>query len=90
VADLPQTWYTAMHVLACEVRRMSRLLWTPVMAEEGIPAKVIQDLMTRLNRWRDSYLNTVGVPSNFEADWNFVAAVSACKFLTNVISGIVR
>ena len=68
-----------MHVLAREVRWMSRMLWTPIMAEEGIPAKVIQDLMTRLNRWRDVYLNTVGVPSNFEADWNFVAAVSACK-----------
>ncbi|CUA71603.1 multidrug resistance regulator 2 [Candida albicans SC5314] [Rhizoctonia solani] len=73
------TWYTAMHVLAREVRCMSRMLWTPVMAEEGIPAKVIQDLITRLNRWRDVYLNTVGVPSNFEADWNFVAAVSACS-----------
>ncbi|CAE6414217.1 unnamed protein product [Rhizoctonia solani] len=73
------TWYTAMHVLAREVRWMSRMLWTPAMAEEGIPAKVIQDLMTRLNRWRDVYLNTVGVPSNFEADWNFVAAVSACS-----------
>ncbi|CAE6452840.1 unnamed protein product [Rhizoctonia solani] len=73
------TWYTAMHVLVREVRWMSRMLWTPVMAEEGIPAKVIQDLMTRLNRWRDVYLNTVGVPSNFEADWNFVAAVSACS-----------
>ncbi|KAJ1309737.1 hypothetical protein OPQ81_006502 [Rhizoctonia solani] len=73
------TWYTAMHVLAREVRWMSRMLWTPVVAEEGIPAKVIQDLMARLNRWRDVYLNTVGVPSNFEADWNFVAAVSACS-----------
>ncbi|KAF8610034.1 hypothetical protein BDV93DRAFT_4989 [Ceratobasidium sp. AG-I] len=73
------TWYTALHVLACEVRRMSRILWTPAMSEEGIPAKVIQDLITRLNRWRDGYLNTVGVPSNFEADWNFVAAVSACS-----------
>ncbi|KAH7340911.1 hypothetical protein B0J17DRAFT_716088 [Rhizoctonia solani] len=73
------TWYTAMHVLAREVRWMSRMLWTPVMAEEGIPAKVIQDLITRLSRWRDVYLNTVGVPSNFEADWNFVAAVSACS-----------
>ncbi|CAE7053890.1 unnamed protein product [Rhizoctonia solani] len=73
------TWYTAMHVLAREVRWMSRMLWTPVIAEEGIPAKVIQDLLTRLNRWRDAYLNTVGVPSNFEADWNFVAAVSACS-----------
>jgi CRISPR/Cas system CMR-associated protein Cmr3 (group 5 of RAMP superfamily) len=58
---------------------MSRLLWTPAMAEEGIPAKVIQDLISRLNLWRDNYLNAVGVPSNFEADWNFVAAVSACK-----------
>ncbi|KAF8710565.1 GAL4-like Zn(II)2Cys6 (or C6 zinc) binuclear cluster DNA-binding domain, partial [Rhizoctonia solani] len=73
------TWYTAMHVLAREVRWMSRMLWTPVIAEEGIPAKITQDLMTRLNRWRDVYLNTVGVPSNFEADWNFVAAVSACS-----------
>jgi hypothetical protein len=78
-ANIAQTWYTAMHVLAREVRWMSRMLWTPAMAEEGIPAKVIQDLMTRLNRWRDVYLNTVGVPSNFEADWNFVAAVSACR-----------
>ncbi|QRW00019.1 multidrug resistance regulator 2 [Ceratobasidium sp. AG-Ba] len=73
------TWYSALHILACEVRRMSRLLWTPVVATEGVPAKVIQDIMTRLNRWRDGYLNAVGVPSNFEADWNFVAAVSACS-----------
>jgi len=58
---------------------MSRILWTPAVAEQGIPAKVIQDIMARLNRWRDDYLNAVGVPSNFEADWNFVAAVSACS-----------
>ncbi|KAG9100268.1 hypothetical protein FRC06_004331 [Ceratobasidium sp. 370] len=63
----------------CEARRMSRILWTPAIADEGIPAKMIQDVMTRLNRWRDGYLNAVGVPSNFEADWNFVAAVSACS-----------
>ncbi|KAG8743584.1 hypothetical protein FRC10_011731 [Ceratobasidium sp. 414] len=68
--------------IACEVRRMSRILWTPAVAEQGIPAKVIQDVMARLNRWRDGYLNAVGVPSNFEADWNFVAAVSA--FLSQV------
>ncbi|KAG8741933.1 hypothetical protein FRC12_015512 [Ceratobasidium sp. 428] len=73
------TWYSALHILACEVRRMSRMLWTPAVAEEGISAKVIQDVMSRLNRWRDGYLNAVGVPSNFEADWNFVAAVSACS-----------
>ncbi|KAG8722921.1 hypothetical protein FRC08_000021 [Ceratobasidium sp. 394] len=73
------TWYSALHILACEARRMSRILWTPAVAEEGIPAKMIQDVMARLNRWRDGYLNAVGVPSNFEADWNFVAAVSACS-----------
>ena len=34
--------------------------------------------MQQLNEWRDEHLPRVGVPSDFEAEWDFVSAVSAC------------
>ena len=34
--------------------------------------------MQQLNEWRGEHLPRVGVPSDFEAEWDFVSAVSAC------------
>jgi hypothetical protein len=42
-------------------------------------ADVVVNFITALSDWRDKYLHKVGVPSNFEADWDFVSVVSACE-----------
>jgi hypothetical protein len=43
-------------------------------------ADVVAGFIAALSDWKDKYLLKVGVPSNFEADWDFVSVVSACKF----------
>jgi hypothetical protein len=42
-------------------------------------ADVVGSFITALVEWREQYLLKVGVPTNFEADWDFVSVVSACK-----------
>ena len=61
------------------VREMSRQLWRPSTEAEGVSYDQISSLVEPLYRWRDEYLTQVGVPANFQADWDFVAAVSACS-----------
>ena len=57
---------------------MSRQLWRPTIESDGIPFDVLCSIVTNLNEWRDEHLPRVGVPSNFESEWDFVSAVSAC------------
>jgi hypothetical protein len=57
---------------------MSKQLWRPATDSDGIPFDVVSNFVTALSEWRDLYLTTVGVPRNFEAEWDFVSAVSAC------------
>ncbi|OCH88689.1 hypothetical protein OBBRIDRAFT_795009 [Obba rivulosa] len=71
-------YYRAAHALARIARQMSRQLWRPATESDGIPHDVLRNIMTQLVDWREEYLQHVGVPSNFEAEWDFVSAVSAC------------
>jgi hypothetical protein len=64
--------------MARVVRMMSRQLWRPTTEAEGVSLDQIAHISDALRRWRDDYLTQVGVPANFQADWDFVAAVSAC------------
>ena len=59
---------------------MSKQLWRPTTESDGIPFEVLVALVNALNEWRDEHLPRVGVPSDFESEWDFVSAVSACKF----------
>ncbi|KAI0632440.1 hypothetical protein C8Q77DRAFT_924437 [Trametes polyzona] len=71
-------YYRAAHALARIARQMSRQLWRPATESDGIPIDVLTNFMTLLNEWRDEHLQHVGVPTNFEAEWDFVSAVTAC------------
>jgi hypothetical protein len=71
-------YYRAAHALARISRLMSRHLWRPSTDAEGVPFELLCNVTTALSDWRDQYLASVGVPSNFQADWDFVSAVSAC------------
>ncbi|KAJ7857696.1 hypothetical protein B0H14DRAFT_2352091, partial [Mycena olivaceomarginata] len=71
-------YYRAAHALARVARQMSRNLWRPVTDADGVPFDVLYMLTTALSSWRDEYLTVVGVPSNFEGEWDFVSAVSSC------------
>ncbi|KAH9933240.1 uncharacterized protein BXZ73DRAFT_46460, partial [Epithele typhae] len=73
-----QGYYRAAHALARIARQMSRQLWRPATESDGVPLEVLTGFMTCLNEWRDEHLQHVGVPSNFEAEWDFVSAVTAC------------
>lgn len=73
-----QGYYRAAHALARIARQMSRQLWRPATESDGVPVEVLTAFMGSLNEWRDEHLQHVGVPSNFEAEWDFVSAVTAC------------
>ncbi|OBZ68942.1 hypothetical protein A0H81_11103 [Grifola frondosa] len=73
-----QGYYRAAHALARIARQMSRQLWRPATESDGVPLDVVVNFMNLLVEWRDEHLQQVGVPSNFEAEWDFVSAVTAC------------
>ncbi|KAF9013458.1 hypothetical protein BDQ17DRAFT_604579 [Cyathus striatus] len=55
-----------------------RQLWRPATDADGVPFEVLCSITHALTEWRDEFLNVVGVPSNFEGEWDFVSAVSSC------------
>ncbi|THH27039.1 hypothetical protein EUX98_g7153 [Antrodiella citrinella] len=71
-------YYRAAHALARISRQMARQLWRPATESDGIPLDVLCNFMNLLSEWRDEHLRYVGVPSNFQQDWDFVSAVTAC------------
>ena len=73
-----QGYYRAAHALARIARQMSRQLWRPATESDGIPLDVLTGFMNMLTEWSKDHLQHVGVPSNFEAEWDFVSAVTAC------------
>ena len=52
---------------------MSRQLWRPGTECDGVPFDTLCTFARSLTEWRDEYLNQVGVPSNFEGEWDFVS-----------------
>uniref|UniRef100_A0A8H8CMA0 Zn(2)-C6 fungal-type domain-containing protein n=1 Tax=Psilocybe cubensis TaxID=181762 RepID=A0A8H8CMA0_PSICU len=71
-------YYRAAHSLARTARQMSRQLWRPATDSDGISFENLCTFAKALTEWREEYLNLVGVPSNFEGEWDFVSAVSSC------------
>ncbi|KAF8158327.1 hypothetical protein B0H34DRAFT_450332 [Crassisporium funariophilum] len=71
-------YYRAAHSLARTARQMSRQLWRPATDSDGISYENVFTFSKALGEWRDEYLNLVGVPSNFQGEWDFVSAVSSC------------
>ncbi|CAK5269768.1 unnamed protein product [Mycena citricolor] len=71
-------YYRAAHSLARTARQISRNLWRPSTESDGVPFEVLYMLTSALSTWRDDFLAIVGVPSNFEGEWDFVSAVSSC------------
>ena len=73
-----QGYYRSAHALARISRHMSKNLWIPTTDSDGVPVEVLRGIMQQLNEWRAQYLPRVGVPTDFDAEWDFVSAVSAC------------
>ncbi|TFK73576.1 hypothetical protein BDN72DRAFT_814134 [Pluteus cervinus] len=71
-------YYRAAHSLARTARHLSRQLWRPTTESEGVTLEVLGSIAADLSSWRDQFLALVGVPSNFDGEWDFVSAVSSC------------
>lgn len=71
-------YYTAAHSLARTARQMSKQLWKPSTDADGIPFETLNHFIASLVEWREKYLNLVGVPNNYDGEWDFVSAVSSC------------
>lgn len=52
---------------------MSKQLWRPSTDSDGVPYENLCGFIQELVSWRDDFLNLVGVPSNFEGEWDFVS-----------------
>ncbi|KAI9465043.1 hypothetical protein BJY52DRAFT_1114446 [Lactarius psammicola] len=76
--EVRQGYYRAAHALARISRHMSKNLWIPTTDSDGVPIEVLRGIMQQLNEWRAQYLPRVGVPADFDEEWDFVSAVSAC------------
>lgn len=66
-------YYRAAHSLARTARHMSKKLWRPVTESDGIRYESIRVFVQELLSWKEDFLNLVGVPSNFEGEWDFVS-----------------
>lgn len=71
-------YYTAAHSLARTARQMSKQLWKPSTDADGISFETLTTFTASLSEWREKYLNLVGVPNNYDGEWDFVSAVSSC------------
>lgn len=71
-------YYRAAHALARIARQIARNFWKPVVESDGASLESIRSLMEALYHWKAMYLAKVGVPSNFQAEWDFISAISAC------------
>ncbi|PVG00244.1 hypothetical protein CPB86DRAFT_701823 [Serendipita vermifera] len=74
----PENAWIAQLAMAQIARALARQLSKPGVSSQGIPFDVIKHAMASLTSWKEDWLHIVGVPNNFQADWDFVAAVSAC------------
>jgi hypothetical protein len=79
-------WYRAAHAQARIARQISKQFWKPVVEADGIPIDTLMTLMQSLYGWKDQYLAKVGVPSNFQAEWDFMSAISACPITPPAIA----
>jgi hypothetical protein len=52
---------------------MSKHLWRPSTDSDGVPYEDLSSSVQELLSWRDEFLTLVGVPSNFEGEWDFVS-----------------
>jgi hypothetical protein len=68
-----QGYYRAAHSLAHAARHMSKHLWRPSTDSDGVPFEDLCASVQELLSWRDEFLTLVGVPSNFEGEWDFVS-----------------
>jgi len=66
-------YYRAAHSLARTARHMSKKLWRPVTESDGVRYESVCVLVHELLSWKEDFLNLVGVPSNFEGQWDFVS-----------------
>ncbi|KAG2009870.1 hypothetical protein CC2G_012747 [Coprinopsis cinerea AmutBmut pab1-1] len=71
-------YYRAAHSLARTARQMSRTLWKPSTDADGVPFEALTSFTEALVEWRTNYLSLVGVPNNYDGEWDFVSAVSSC------------
>lgn len=55
------------------------MMCKPTILANGIPTREINRLQDMLQDWEEKYLQFVGVPEHFKAEWDFITAVSACE-----------
>lgn len=51
---------------------MSKVLWRPLTEYEGVQLGDVLTFTSALSEWREEFLKLVGVPKDFEGEWDFV------------------
>ena len=73
-----------MTKLAAIARHFAHMICKPAVLANGIPTREVNRLQDILQDWEEKYLQLVGVPEHFKAEWDFITAVSACEHIVSI------
>ncbi|OCF45377.1 hypothetical protein I317_00622 [Kwoniella heveanensis CBS 569] len=72
-------WYNGCRQITSVFRSLSRALWIPKTAVDGISLTFLRDIIHRTSVWRDDHLSIIGAPAQWPESWNFQQAITACS-----------
>lgn len=83
--DCWQLWHTSITGMCHVSRQIAAYMWQPDNEIKGVELANIRKSVQMLTAWRNEFLDRVGVPTVWPETWNFIAAVTACKSIHQLL-----
>ncbi|WWD09924.1 hypothetical protein V865_008054 [Kwoniella europaea PYCC6329] len=72
------TWFQIHRTICSITYTLAKSLWVPSVTAHGIPFKVLRDFIHSSSIWRDKYLSSIGIPTIWPDNWDFLQAINTC------------
>ncbi|WWC89756.1 uncharacterized protein L201_004682 [Kwoniella dendrophila CBS 6074] len=72
------TWFKIYHTFCSICYTLAKSLWIPSVSSKGIPLGILREFIHSSSIWRDKYLSSVGIPTIWPNNWDFLQAISTC------------
>ncbi|WVW82869.1 hypothetical protein I302_104881 [Kwoniella bestiolae CBS 10118] len=72
------TWFKLHRTLCNITYTLSKSLWVPSVSAQGIPFKILREFIHSSSIWRDKYLSSIGIPTIWPDNWDFLQAINTC------------
>ncbi|KAK6903149.1 hypothetical protein I203_108412 [Kwoniella mangroviensis CBS 8507] len=72
------TWFQIHRTISSINYTLSKSLWVPSVAAHGIPFKILREFIHSSSIWRDKYLSSIGIPTIWPDNWDFLQAINTC------------